>query len=142
MRKIIPIILVILMIVMFCFSAQPANESSETSSGFCIIFAKFLYLDYENYDIAIQTVITSGLEFIIRKTAHFTEYAFMGFLWYLYLADKKYNILISIGATGVYACTDEVHQLFVEGRSGQISDVLLDTCGGCFGVLIAFIILC
>ena len=130
------------MLIMFNFSAQLADESSETSSTFCIILAKLLYHNYQNYDIAIQEIITNGLEFIIRKTAHFTEYAVMGFLWYLYFANRKYNILISIGATSLYACTDEFHQLFVEGRSGQIRDILIDTCGGSFGVLVGFIILC
>ena len=142
MKKKIPVFLIMQMIIMFCFSAQPAEESSETSSGFCVMLAKLLYLDYENYAISIQEMITNGLEFIVRKTAHFTEYAVMGFLWYLYLANKKYNILISISATSLYACTDEFHQLFVAGRSGQIRDILIDTCGGSFGVLIAFIFLC
>lgn len=35
----------------------------------------------------------------------------------------------------LYACTDEFHQLFSDGRSGQIKDVLIDTFGGLFGVL-------
>lgn len=142
MKKIIPVLLAILMIVIFCFSAQPADESTETSSGFCIILAKLIYPDYENYPLLTQEMLADSLSFIVRKTAHFTEYACMGFLWYFYLADRKYNILLSVGATAFYACTDEFHQLFVAGRSGQIKDVIIDTCGGCFGVLVAFVILC
>ncbi|HJA34824.1 MAG TPA: VanZ family protein [Candidatus Mediterraneibacter merdigallinarum] len=36
----------------------------------------------------------------------------------------------------LYAATDEVHQLFVPGRSGQISDVILDSAGALAGVLV------
>ena len=45
-------------------------------------------------------------------------------------------MLIVIG----YACTDEFHQLFVPGRSGQITDVMIDTLGGSIGVLIISVI--
>ncbi|MBE5874320.1 MAG: VanZ family protein, partial [Lachnospiraceae bacterium] len=34
------------------------------------------------------------------------------------------------------AAADEIHQLFVPDRWGSFADVLLDTCGGAFGVLI------
>mgnify|MGYP001948405098 CR=1 FL=1 len=43
-------------------------------------------------------------------------------------------ILLSIFLAFLYACSDEVHQLFVAGRSGQVSDVLLDTIGASVGV--------
>ena len=37
--------------------------------------------------------------------------------------------------------TDEIHQLFVPGRSGQITDVILDSCGGLIGAVLSAIIL-
>jgi len=40
----------------------------------------------------------------------------------------------------VYAATDEFHQLFVPGRSGQVKDVLLDSCGAAVGVLILMLV--
>ena len=43
---------------------------------------------------------------------------------------------MSILGSFIYACSDEVHQLLVPGRSGQICDVLLDTIGACIGVLL------
>lgn len=36
-----------------------------------------------------------------------------------------------------YAATDETHQLFVPGRSGQVRDVLIDSVGAAIGVLLA-----
>jgi len=142
MKKIIiPVILAFMMILIFCFSAQPAEESTETSSSFSILAAKLIYRDYDSYDAQTQTLLAEGLTYFVRKTAHFTEYALMGFLWYLLLSNRKNNILLSVGAVALYAASDECHQLFVAGRSGQISDVILDTCGGFFGVCTAFVIL-
>ena len=40
--------------------------------------------------------------------------------------------------TSFYAATDEFHQLFVAGRSGQIKDVLIDTIGACIGLLVLY----
>ena len=56
----------------------------------------------------------------------------------LYITRKKayiYSLIIVFG----YACSDEFHQLFVEGRSGQFKDVLIDTSGGIFGSLLAIL---
>lgn len=142
MKKVISVLLLSLMILIFCFSAQPAVESTLTSSRFCTIAAKILYRNYSAYDDEIQRIITGGLSYIIRKAAHFTEYALMGFLWYLLLRKKRYNLFFSVSATALYAASDELHQRFVLGRSGQIQDVILDTCGGCAGVLLAFLVLC
>ena len=50
--------------------------------------------------------------------------------------DNWKKILISIGLAFLYACSDEIHQLFVNGRSGEFTDVLLDTCGAGFGILV------
>ena len=36
----------------------------------------------------------------------------------------------------LYACTDEIHQLFIQGRAGQLKDVLIDTIGSLTGIYI------
>ena len=44
-------------------------------------------------------------------------------------------------ATAVYAATDEIHQLFVAGRAGRFSDVVIDSAGALLGVLVfAFLV--
>ncbi len=136
------LLLLLLMGVIYYLSSQPADESTLTSSHFCTLAAKFLFSDYSSYDTQIQKTIIKGLTHVVRKMAHFSEYTLMGFLWYLLLRKKKGNILFSILATACYAASDELHQKFVAGRSAQVSDVILDTCGGCFGVLLAFLLLC
>ena len=50
--------------------------------------------------------------------------------------------LISLIFCFIYACTDEFHQIFVSGRSPQMFDVMIDTSGALFGIMIALIIYC
>ena len=38
----------------------------------------------------------------------------------------------------LYAISDEVHQTLIPGRSGEVSDVILDTIGASIGILIYF----
>lgn len=140
--SVILVLLLILMIVIFCFSAQPGYESTITSTRVCRFLARRIFSNFESYEKTLQNSIVSGMTHIVRKTAHFTEYALMGFLWYLLLRKKRLNIFLSVSATAFYAASDELHQKFVIGRSGKIADVLLDTCGGCFGILTGFVLLC
>lgn len=90
--------------------------------------------------------IASGLtEHIIRKAAHFTEFAALGAL--LMVTVRMYSprparhiflpLFIGLGT----AVTDEYLQLFVEGRSSQVSDVLLDFSGVAAGLLICLLII-
>lgn len=76
--------------------------------------------------------------FIVRKAAHFTEFAGLGFLLAnaLYQSRKKHGALWAAGLTSLYAVTDEVHQLFVPGRACQIGDWLLDSAGGLTGAAV------
>jgi VanZ family protein len=73
--------------------------------------------------------------FIFFKTLHLLEYAFLFFL--LFRAYK--NIFkfqeyiwwgrVSFVTTVIYACTDELHQLFIPTREGRIRDVIIDALG-------------
>ena len=81
----------------------------------------------------------------MRKTAHFTEYAILGALFYLNLIQfPKLNsrikkLLLPILFSFLYAITDEIHQIFVPGRSAQFRDVLIDTLGASFGATITYL---
>ena len=71
------------------------------------------------------------IDYPVRKCAHMSEYAILtllGFLTFSFLHGRRF--LIPIGVTFLYACTDEFHQLFVPGRAGRFTDVLIDTTGG------------
>lgn len=85
------------------------------------------------------------IERYVRKFAHFSEYAFGGFLFILlfntYEWSDRRKMITSIGLGVWYATTDEVHQLMVDGRNGNIVDVYIDTLGVATGVCITLLII-
>ena len=70
-----------LMVIIFCFSSQPAKESQQTSEGFTkkvfMLFSSFRNLSEENQEKVIESV-----QFIVRKTAHFSAYGALGLSLY------------------------------------------------------------
>jgi VanZ family protein len=80
------------------------------------------------------------LDYIVRKTAHVSEYTVLAFIVSMgavFVFHKSLNktFLISTSLCFLYASTDEIHQRFVAGREGCFKDVLIDT----FGAIIGFI---
>lgn len=75
----------------------------------------------------------------LRKVAHASEYFVFTVLILVALKNsggsgvKMYVIALII--CFIYSCTDEYHQTFVNGRTGQFSDVLIDTLGGAISCL-------
>lgn len=69
----------------------------------------------------------------LRKCAHASVYFILAILILnaLLSCNNKHLlvILLTIFLCFIYACTDEYHQTFVSGRTGQFSDVLIDTMG-------------
>ncbi len=57
--------------------------------------------------------------------------------WDLYLRTLRKAALVAWGCAALYAATDEVHQLFVPGRAGLFTDVLIDATGAAIGLLLA-----
>ena len=125
------------MTLIFLFSARPAELSSQDSSRMGHLVGKILVSDYEAWPKVRQDQYAEGIDHAVRKTAHFTEYAILGFLLTGAVSQGTgWKFFLQPGLTGIlYAASDEFHQLFVPGRSGQISDVILDGAGVCFGVL-------
>jgi VanZ family protein len=80
---------------------------------------------------------------IVRKTAHFVEYAMLGVLvWRTVHLDPAFDsfsprrrIWFALLLCMFYASTDEFHQKFVPTREAAVQDVLLDTCGSGFALL-------
>ena len=70
-------------------------------------------------------------DLVLRKLAHVTEYAVLGFL--LSRAVRRPAVAVLLAAA--YAVTDEVHQTFVEGRHGAPRDVAIDAVGALVGAL-------
>ena len=140
-KKILTIILILIwMCIVFKFSSQPSTESSQLSGGITKAILNFFNV-LEGKTIEQQ----SAIETIIRKLAHFSIYALGGILILLHInlykikTNKKVIISWLIGTT--YAMTDEIHQLFVPGRSCELRDVCIDSLGIITGIIILLIIL-
>ena len=135
------IILACWMGLIFFLSAQNAEQSSAVSGGLIETVAEKVYPEYENLTESAKEELISSFQHIVRKTAHFCIYmglgffAFLTFISYVNLKMKTrifWMLFISI----IYAASDEIHQKFVPGRSMELRDFLIDSCGVIMAVLI------
>ena len=123
------ILVAIWMLVIFLMSSEIAGTSSARS------------------DEIVRTIQSIGvnapadlLTFLVRKAAHISAYFVLGILLFNLLNEYglvvKKVIFISIAIAMLYACTDELHQMFIPGRSGEVRDVLIDAAGAAIGVFV------
>ena len=128
MKKYISLILLILWMIFIFLMSHTSSIDSSNQSGVIVNFINNI-LQISNVEL---------LETIIRKLAHLFEYFILGILMISYLKnyDIKNYILISIALCLIYSCTDEIHQVFIPGRNGNIKDVLIDTLGSFIGIII------
>ena len=122
--------------IIFCFSHQNGSVSESLSDSFTIkIIDLYAKVRDKKYSLEEKKILVKRLRAFIRKSAHFTIYLMLGFSSYLTFYSYGFNhpIFYSILFCFLYACSDEVHQLFVNDRSGRVLDVFIDTCGVCLG---------
>ena len=144
MKKIIFTTMTILwMIVIFMFSAKPADESTQMSRSVGKLVGEILISDFKEWPEERQEIFAERIDYPVRKCAHASEYAILGMLLVLSVScyKRKNNVAYAFVIGTIYAAGDEFHQLFVEGRSGQLSDVCVDSAGALLGAGAA-ILLC
>ena len=132
--------------IIFSFSAQNADESCELSYGFGYEFisgvCRILKLSFSSEKIA---QITYNTQYLLRKCAHMTEYFVFTLTVILPLYVNKFKAkqicIFAFIISVMYASLDEFHQTFVPGRSGQISDVFIDSIGIAASVFLFHVIL-
>lgn len=134
------IMTIAVMVCIFLFSCENADDSSDTSGNFVNLIISIFYGDYDELPLWEQEEIRGNISHFIRKTAHFTIFAALGFFAFLTSGQKK---LLCKGTAavlifcGLYAVSDELHQYFVPGRACMLRDMLLDTCGSLAGIAAA-----
>lgn len=133
------LLLIIWMVIIFVFSSQNGEESSGLSGRVTDTVIKMLKPG--NAEVMYDTV-----HYIVRKGAHFTEYAILGVLWSLALHSlpivRRHSLWIAFVASAAYAVFDEIHQSFVSGRTPAVKDVMIDSAGALFGIIVFGIITC
>ena len=140
------VITLLIMGMIFAFSAQDATESSALSDGLA-------YRIIDGVRSFIPGMTMDTMTFVIRKMAHFTEYTVLGIFVTRTAQDVRrlvesaeqkgaaalrnaYTKAWSLGI--IYATSDEYHQYFVPGRACQFRDVCIDSAGVLLGVLLVW----
>lgn len=134
LRKILAWTAVILwMAVIFHLSHQPATVSNTLSTGITEVIVKTVEKVIPRASIDVQSFNN-----VVRKNAHFIAYLVLGVLVLNALrrtgVKGSRSLVLALGICVLYAVSDEVHQLFVPGRGGQVHDVLIDSAGASVGI--------
>lgn len=81
---------------------------------------------------SLRSDFSDSWDVILRKSAHITEFAILTFLLYrasaLHFSRKNSIVFVALFAF-IFSLTDEYHQTFVDGRSGNFRDVMIDAVG-------------
>lgn len=148
LKKIIPWLLVLLgMLIIFLFSNMNTYESNSKSEYIISIIiertntlANQIGIIDNQFDKEEIKDLTIFLNKPLRKCMHATVYLILSILilFALSRSNKKIShpIKLTIIICFLYAITDEFHQIFIQGRTPQITDVLIDTFGAIIGAKI------
>ena len=145
------ILVLIWMITIFYLSSMDSDQSNTKSKETINVVVENT-IDVTN-DIGITNEpttkeninsIVNVLNKPLRKCMHATVYFVLVILVInafnqMHLLTRVNTYLYSIIICFIYACTDEIHQLYVVGRTGQFIDVLIDTIGALLGCLMFYI---
>ncbi len=153
-KKLIFIGIVAAIIIAWCttifhLSGMNSNNSNDASTGIVErVISKVLYATNEagitdsHPDEEKLTKAAKLINAPLRKVVHATVYFVLALLLLtisrIIFGSKKYllSCTITILLCFIFAMTDEYHQTFVDGRTGQMMDVMIDTAGACVGILL------
>lgn len=119
------------------FSLKDATASTADSNKVIEIVEEFVR------EVSGKEVTVSSL--IVRKLAHFSGFAVLGAL--LFCTFHFWNAVstlrcfaLSLGSAVAVAVTDELIQIFSNGRSASVVDVIIDTSGSAVGLFAALFV--
>ena len=136
------LLVIAVMVIIYCFSAQTGVESGAMSGRITRWVLNLVVPGFGDFSQEKQEAIRSAVSFVVRKLAHFSEYALLGFSLMLHIAqiEKKITVrlpwLWSWCVGTLYAASDEFHQGFVAGRGPSVRDVMIDSSGVIAGTLL------
>ncbi len=142
-RLLFIILSILCMTVIFFFSSENSDESSQTSGNIVKLILRHVVPDFTELSAARQKELIHSAQFIVRKLAHFTIYTTLGLLLSMSMGRRKFlsrQTLLALTAGTVYAVSDEIHQSLIPGRSCELRDVMIDTSGVLTGIVISMII--
>lgn len=142
LRKGLKLLLIVFwMGLIFSFSMDDEFASSQKSESIIIQVSRFFLGDKLTEER--EEMILEKYEAPLRKSAHFIIYLFLEvwILWFIveFHPLSRNDYIIATLIVFIYACSDEFHQLFVSGRSGEVLDVFIDTIGGSVGAIFLYL---
>lgn len=157
-----------IMALIFVYSSQGGTKSNNVSGSVTVKVIHAFRAEYDELPAQEQKVVFDNWNYYIRRVAHFCEYAALSFWMYVHIvaarkasrdcgtaagqagrdcgsaenfaAGKNYDWLLGVLVAFLYACSDELHQYFIPGRSGVFKDALWDSVGALFGAWIAVMV--
>ena len=142
MKKYLKIINIVLLVICMISIFLLSNEDRKTSTIRSIDTTKKIVSVVSSDKVSDTTSTKIAKDYFneVRKSAHFIEYLCLGILVINVIKDYKkisYKwIIICILFFLLYSISDEVHQIYVPGRSCEVRDVLIDTSGSIIGIMI------
>lgn len=135
-KKVFIIGAIVWMMIIFFMSNQTASVSLNMSGSVIDILNNIPIAG----DLLKDILKSNSAQFIIRKAAHMFSYGMLAILCFIIVYElkrcSKKAMYIAFFITFVYACTDEIHQLFIPGRSGRATDVIIDCIGAFIGLIV------
>ncbi len=112
--------------IIFFLSAQNSDDSKALSDGFAFLLH-----------------LPPHIAHALREAAHFTEFAGLSVLFFnaFYRTFGYYRPILSFLMTAVYAASDEIHQIFVDGRVCSVADFLVDCSGAATGIAVLYVLI-
>ena len=136
---------ILLMMMIYRFSAQPAEVSSQLSYKVSYKIVETAdYLFDTNLDYWQMDEWANRIHGVTRKLAHMTEYfalaVAVSFPLYVYGVHGIWLMLLAGMICVGFAAGDEYHQSFVSGRSPSVKDIGIDSFGVFWGIILVRII--
>ena len=143
LRRILSLIcwafIALLLFIMYGLSGQSAEQSNGLSLLITSLIARIINPAFLDMTASQQALIIQYLHPIVRKLAHFAEFALLGGLIMCaalcHMWSLSARVTVALLCSGLCAGMDEIHQLFVSGRSGQWRDVAIDFAGAILGII-------
>jgi len=142
------ILAILWMGAIFLFSSQSFAESGGLSGSVASFLSGVLVPDFASWGPSMQAEWLDSINNLVRKAAHFLEFALLGVLVYMVLLNLSAGrrrgrpvTKLGLGMISFYICAvlsalDELHQSFSVGRTPSTGDMLIDCAGVVLGIII------
>ena len=143
LRSVIAVLLLGHLCLIFHYSNEPATQSDQTSTSFIETLLQAVHPSFRTLPEETRQARVQSLQKAVRSLAHLAEFAMLGVLVCALLLTFSVQIrwlAAGLGFCAVCAAADEIHQLFVAGRTFQWEDIAVDTVGAAAGLAGCFLL--